>query len=130
MKWARISAMERKSIVLAMVVFFSFILITTAWDYCRPDPDTLLFKGDSAAHSAQIKKPHHPCASLKDAYDIFAGFMADRTRVSNFSAVSLFDLPADLLAWNSQEFYGLSPPSENFPPLELPLFLLYRNLRL
>jgi len=112
------------------VFIFIFVLITTAWDYCRPDPDTLLLKENSVAHGQQIKKPHHPCASLKDAYDVFAASKVNRGNIHHDFRDMTSDFSAGSFAGNTSDFHGLSPPFENSPPHDPPIFLLYRNLRL
>ena len=122
--------MLQKIIAGSAVFIFIFVLITTAWDYCRPDPDTLLFKENSVSHGQQIKKPHHPCASLKDAYDVFAASKISHRNIQQDFRDMTSDFPEGSFAGNSSDFHGLSPPSENSPPHDLPIFLLYRNLRL
>ncbi|MBI4115169.1 MAG: hypothetical protein HY447_01200 [Candidatus Omnitrophica bacterium] len=122
--------MEKKAIAVAAAGFFTFILIITAWDHCPSDADTLLSKGNSALQSYKIKKPHYPCTSLKDAYDIFVSL-----RVPSGSNPHLFkeptsDLTTASFEWNSPEFHGLSPPFENSRAQNPSIFLLYRNLRL
>lgn len=130
MKLAKISLMERKLLAIAIAGFFSFILITTAWDYCQPDPDTLLFKGNSVSQDLQIKKPHHPCASLKDAYNVFAAFKVSSGNVQHGFKNLTSDFSAGSFEGNASDFSGLSPPFENLALYNLPIFLLYRNLRL
>ena len=130
MKLAKITTMKSKAIAVAIAGFFSFILITTAWDYCQPDPDTLLRKENSVSHGQQIKKPHHPCASLKDAYDVFAASKVSRGNIQHDFRDMTSDFPAGSFAGNASDFHGLSPPFENSLPHDLPIFLLYRNLRL
>lgn len=122
--------MKRKLLVVAITGLFSFILIATAWDYCQPDPDTLLFKGNSVSQDFQIKKPHHPCASLKDAYDVFAAFKVSSGNVQHDFKDLASEFSARSFEGNTSDFNGLSPPFESLTLHNLPIFLLYRNLRL
>lgn len=129
-KWTKLSLMKRKLVAAAIAGFFSFILITTAWDYCHPDPDTLLIKGNSVSQDQQIKKPHHPCASLKDAYDVLTVFKVDSGNSQHDFKDIASDLSVGSFEANPSDFHGLSPPFESLSFQNLPIFLLYRNLRL
>lgn len=122
--------MYQRILAGGIVGFFVFILITTAWDYCRPDPDKLLFKDRAAFGENQIKKEHHPCVSLKDAYDVFAAFKVSSGNVQHDLRDLTSDFSAGSFEGNTSDFHGLSPPFENLPLQNLPIFLLYRNLRL
>lgn len=121
--------MERKVIALATAGLFSFILITTAWDYCRPDPDTLLFKGQVFSANHQIKKVHHPCASLKDVYVVSSQATINVVLAKRITP-TLSNSRTSSGSDDSFGLSGLSPPLENSPPLSVPLFQLHSNLRI
>lgn len=122
--------MFQKVIAGTVAGFFVFVLLTSAWDYCHPDPDTLLFKGRVSLTDHQIKKEHRPCASLKDAYNVSSPariFAVGRTSDSVHVSPSLF---GTTFFKEGVTINGLSPPLENSPPLSVPLFQLHSNLRI
>lgn len=121
--------MNRKVLALGVLSLFTFILMTTALDYCRPDPDQLLFKGANiASQVSQIKKSHPPCASLKDLYDVPVGFRSLESQVNN-SPVKVFSPRQENYSKiGATIFSGLPPPLEHSPPSNVPIFLLHSVL--
>lgn len=129
--------MNKKILSAALGCVFTFILITTAWDYCapageasRPDLDKLSSERGSMISGLRMEKEHHPCASLKDAYNISSvlktseqrGSIITQQRPSVWMPVSFKD--------GDFGFHGLSPPGMDvFPPhYGRPLFLLNQSL--
>jgi len=103
--------------------------MTTALDYCHPDPDQLFFKGANATSQVpQIKKSHHPCASLKDLYDVPAGFRSLESQVSNALVKVFSPHQENYFKTDASTFSGLSPPLEHSPPSNVPIFLLHSIL--
>ena len=122
--------MFQKVIAGTVVGFFVFVLLTSAWDYCHPDPDTLLFKGQVSLADRQIKKEHHPCASLRDAYVVASQAVINVVFTKHVSLALSNGRINSVLKDNSFGLSGLSPPLENSPPLSVPLFQLHSNLRI
>ena len=121
--------MNRKVLASGVLSLFTFILMTTALDYCRPDPDRLLFKwANATSQGPQIKKPHHPCASLKDLYDVPAGFHSLESQVSNVLVKVLSPHQENYFKTDASAFNDLSPPLGHSPPSNVPIFLLHSIL--
>ena len=122
--------MSQKVTAGAVVGFFVFVLLMSTWDYCRPDPDALLFKGKVSSADHQIKKVHHPCASLKDAYVVFSQATVNVVSAKYISSTLPNSRTSSVSKENSFSLSGLSPPQEDSPPLSVPLFQLHSNLRI
>lgn len=115
--------------ITAWGCLFAFILITTAWDYCRPDADKLLSVRGSMISGSRMEKEHYPCASLKDAYDLFPAILVSRES-SAFSIQPLASVHRPLsFKEHPAEFHGLSPPVPVGYLTEFPICLRYGNLR-
>ncbi len=107
--------MIQRVISVAIGFLFVFILMTSTWDYCRPNPHDLSPIKVLAGYANHFKKPHHPCASLKEPYDVFPTFrIFSSDRKTNIS-IGLLDDPSSIQNQNSQpgRFHYLlehSPP--------------------
>jgi len=122
--------MDKKIISATLGCLFTFILLTTAWDYCRPDPDKLLSKRGAAVSGLQIEKEHHPCASLKDAYDVLPAVAVGRASVAMPIPSLVSGHPPLSFKEDPGEFRGLSPPVSKLFLSELPIYLRLGNLRI
>lgn len=122
--------MFQKVIAGTVVGFFVFVLLMSAWDYCRPDPDALLFKEQVSSADRQIKKEHHPCASLRDAYVVSSQAVINVVLTKHISSTLSNRRTSSVSKDSSFGLSGLSPPLENSPPLSVPLFQLHSNLRI
>jgi len=122
--------MGRQWTILSLIGSFLFILMTTAWDYCPPKPGHHLAVQISSIYDNQYKAAHPPCTSLKDAYEVLSHvFNITPSVVKNILPPPLWTVGPSFPIKNLSNLYDRPPPLV-FSSSAVPLFQLYRNLRI
>ena len=125
--------MIKRIISASVASIFVFLLGMTAADYCGPQPKQPRLETQAALakfNQIKFKKAHHPCASLKNPYDLVSTF-----RVSAQEILKAFKFLISIAKKSflfEKHFFAndSSPPFVNPPPQAVPIFQLNSNLRI
>lgn len=122
--------MQKKLTAIAVISIFVFMLFTTAWDYCPPKPGHHATFLTSFINGIQFKAAHPPCTSLKDVYEVLSrAFNVTPSIVKNILPPPSVTVGPVFSIKILSNLYDRPPPLVS-PPLAVPLFQLYCNLRI